>query len=450
MAHCRKIAAGWLLFIAAWWLAVAWISRQAAPWAIESTDPAFAAGLAWTYVGLWSVAVVQASNRRAMGYRALAVTLSCALGLAILEAPAMAGLMDYSRTRAALTGDWNGPATDFVLDHELSFRRPPGARWSGWPRSNMAQVFNLSVRSAYRQTFSTDARGFRNAAAAGWADIAMIGDSYVEGAYVSDEETVAVRLHELTDREVVNLGVSGYGTLQELKVLERYALPLGPRTVAWFFFEGNDLDDDQSFEDAMAYEHGVPALPKVPQSWPEKWRHFLDRSFTANLFMQLREEADRFVPNNVDSIGWFRDKDGRLRQFLFFDFYATRQLGAFERERFDVTKAAFRHASEICRQRGIRLVLFYVPIKYRVYGDLCAFPKGSRCTQWHPWDLESQFAAFCRDAGIECVSLTEPMRHAAAAGEVLYAPEDSHWSAAGHAFVAKIVKHVVTSNALLQ
>ena len=54
-----------------------------------------------------------------------------------------------------------------------------------------------------------------------------------------------MRLQELTGRPVANLGVAGYGTLQELKVLEKYALPLEPRLVAWFFFEGNDLDDDQ-------------------------------------------------------------------------------------------------------------------------------------------------------------------------------------------------------------
>ncbi len=31
------------------------------------------------------------------------------------------------------------------------------------------------------------------------------------------------------------------------------------------------------------------------------------------------------------------------------------------------------------------------------------------------------------------------MRRAAAAGKVLYAPEDSHWNAEGHRFVAELV-----------
>jgi hypothetical protein len=149
--------------------------------------------------------------------------------------------------------------------------------------------------------------------------------------------------------------------------------------------------------------------------------------------------SDRLVPNGIDSFGWFRDRDGAEHRFYFFDFYATRTLGDYERERFETTKTAFRQGAEIARQHGMTLVVFYIPIKFRVYGDLCTFPAGSPCPRWHPWDLEARFAAFCHDAGIPFVSLTEPMHRAAQAGEVLYAPEDSHWSAAGHRFVAREV-----------
>ncbi len=428
----------WLLSIAAFWAAAGWLGRRTEPWAIQLTSPAFAAAVAWTYAGTWSVAVLCSRQRRVALFRAVAVTLAMGLGVVILEVSAIAGWIDYGRLRGALTGDWNGPAVDFVEDHEFSFRRPPHAHWSGRPRSNMAQYFNLPIRSAYRQSFSTDGRGFRNRADLDRADLALIGDSYVEGAYVSDEETVAVRLQELTGRAVVNLGVSGYGSLQELKVLETYALPLKPQMVPWFFFEGNDLDDDQNFENAMAYEQGLPA-PRSSISAPRRWHDFLDRSFTMNVFWQLRETSDWLVPNGIDSFGWFRDRGGADHRFFFFDFYATRTLGDYESARFETTKATLRRGDEIARQRGIKLIVFFVPMKFRVYGDFCRFPAGSPCTRWHPWDLETRLAAFCRNAGIDFVSLTGPMRRAAAAGEVLYAPEDSHWNAAGAAFVARQV-----------
>ena len=48
----------------------------------------------------------------------------------------------------------------------------------------------------------------------------------------------------------------------------------------------------------------------------------------------------------------------------------------------------------------------------------------------------------CRTAGIEFVSLTDPFRRAAGQGEVVYAPEDSHWSADGQLLAAREVARV--------
>ena len=431
-----------LFAAAALWLAVAWLGRQEAAWAIRLTSPACVVALCGTYIAFWAFVIARSREPRRAMFRALAITASALVGVLVLEAPAVAGIIDYSRIRGALTGEWDGPADDFVEDHALSFKRPPHARWSGWPRSNMAQSFNLPLRSTYRQTFSTDSRGFRNSTDMDRADVVLLGDSYVEGAYISDEETAAVRLHELTGQRVANLGVSGYGPQQELRILETYALPLKPHLVAWFFFEGNDFDDDQGYENAMAYEHGVPAPPAPAESRGMRWRALLNRSLTLNAFMQLRQLLDPIVPNAVDSVGWFRDRNGLSHRFYFYDFYATRELGEYERARFESAKATFRRANEICRKQGVKLVVFYVPIKFRVYGSLCTFPPGSPCATWHPWDLESQFAAFCREAGIQYVSVTAAMQAAAAAGDVVYAPEDSHWNAAGHKLVARLIRDV--------
>jgi hypothetical protein len=368
--------------------------------------------------------------------------VSLAVGILVIELSAVFGWMDYGRLRAVATQRWDGPSADFVDDDELSFRRPPNAHWEGNPRSDMAMAFNLPIRAGYTQTFSTDARGFRNRSAMDHADIALIGDSYVEGAYVSDGETAAAQLQGLTGRVVANLGVSGYGPLQELVVLERFALPLAPRMIAWFFFEGNDLDDDERFEGFLAYRRGVRSAP-VPEPWGDRWRRVVGRSLTMNAFIELRQVLEPVIPNAVDSFGWFRDGAGTRRRMYFYDFYATRTFGDYERERFETTKSTFVRAQAICRAHGVRLLVVYVPIKFRVYGDLCAYPPGSRCLRWKPWDLEARFEDFCRSSDIDCLSLTGPMHQAAADGAVLYAPEDSHWSPAGQAFVAKLLSRVV-------
>ena len=433
----RAVAFASPLAAIAWWGATAWLARQPVPWALRLTNPAFAVGLLLTY-GAAAVLIVHAArNRRATLFGVAAATMSCGVGLLLLDGVAAANLIDYRPIRSAIAGS-EGPDVAFVADQELLYRRASNVRWTGRPQTDMESYFNLPSLATRPLTFSTDRNGFRNLADVEQADIALIGDWYIEGSSVSDRETAAVRLQELTGQRVANLGVSGYGSLQELKVLEKYAVSLHPKMVAWFFFEGNDLDDDQTFENGMMQPgpNASPApAPPAPVSY--RWRGFVDRSFTHNAFLQLRAMTGWLVPNGIDSFGWFGDRSGVTHRFYFYDFYATRAFGNYERWRFERTRAAFRRGLEICRQHHIRLVVFYIPIKFRVYGDLCRFPAGSPCRQWKPWDLEAQFAEFCRTAGIELVSLTGPMHRAAAAGEVVYAPDDSHWNAEGQRFVAE-------------
>jgi hypothetical protein len=96
----------------------------------------------------------------------------------------------------------------------------------------------------------------------------LIGDSYVQGDYVSDDQTTASLLEQRLGRPVANLGVAGYGIAQELVVLRRDALRLAPRIVIWFLFEGNDLYNGQDFENmrlALREAGGATAWPGHPE-----------------------------------------------------------------------------------------------------------------------------------------------------------------------------------------
>ena len=109
-----------------------------------------------------------------------------------------------------------------------------------------------------------------------------------------------------------------------------------------------------------------------------------------NGYDQLRSLTDWLVPNRVNTYGWFRDHDGIMQQLYFYDFYATRPIGQYERDRLRTTERTLARAAELCRTNGIACTVYYVPIKFRVYGTLCTFPPNSPCRNWHPWDLEAQ------------------------------------------------------------
>ena len=418
------------------WGAAAWLARDLRPWSANLTGIVFGIALILTYLCLWCVAITLSRKPRLMLLRAMSTTFVLSALLAIVEIPAALGLLDYSYQLGKLSGDWTGPEAIFTTDLDLGFGRPLHVRWEGRPRSDMAVYWNLPARAPHCQTFTTDSHGFRNTREIERADVALIGDSYVEGSYVSDEETVASVLEDLTGLSVANLGRAGYGTLQEQEVLRRYALPLRPRMVAWFFFEGNDLYNDEEFERIMIYrrEHGG-----YDESEKSTRRPFRKNSFSVYSFRFLRRLFHPIVPNVASTLGWFQDEEG-LQHSMYFYTYAELEFSEYEQGRFARSRETLLDGDQVCRENGCKLVLFFIPMKFRVYGDYCSYPPHSPCAEWQPWDLADRFVDFCRESGLECVDLTVPMRNAAAAGKVLYAPEDSHWNAAGHRFVAELVR----------
>ena len=88
----------------------------------------------------------------------------------------MVGLVSYASLLQATA------ITDaFVLDAELSFRRPSGQSWRGEVPGDVISAWNLPLGTPRQISFTTDARGFRNRLTREQADVVLIGDSYVEG-----------------------------------------------------------------------------------------------------------------------------------------------------------------------------------------------------------------------------------------------------------------------------
>ena len=400
-------------------------------------DGAVGLAVALTFVAALGTVALGAASVRIGRLRAMAVALTLGALLTLAELPALFGYVDYGHLWSVASGEWRGPATSFVSHPVLAWARPPHRSWEGRPRSDMAVAFNLPVRAPREQSFTTDAKGFRNRLDRSHADIALVGDSYVEGAYVSDDETAASGLERLTGWSVANLGRSGYGTLQELEVVRLFALPLHPRAVAWFFFEGNDLYDDDTYENALAYlhEHGRYA---AAQHHALGWSRFSQASLSLNAARLLRRTLDPIVPVGAPSYGLFHGPRGPDVKLYFYKDAALR-FDDYEVQRLAKARRALSEGAALLRANGIALQVVFVPSKFRVYHDRCQFPGGSPCGSWSLWDLEARFQELCSKDGLPLLDLTGPMRAAAGRGEILYAPEDSHWNAEGHRFVAGLL-----------
>jgi hypothetical protein len=85
--------------------------------------------------------------------------------------------------------------------------------------------------------------------------VAVLGDSFIEAFQVPEDQTFCAALErelgqcEFLDGrrvEVLNFGVSGYGTAQELLMLRHYVWPYEPDLVVLAFFAGNDLRNNSA------------------------------------------------------------------------------------------------------------------------------------------------------------------------------------------------------------
>jgi len=126
---------------------------------------------------------------------------------------------------------------------EVPIMQEPDAEL-GW--RNMPGVYRFDARPPIVMTIWPG--GYRATATSRVAratQLLVLGGSFTQGWAVTDGETYADLLqHDLPDREVLNLGTAGYGSLQSLLALERY-LASAPRAPSQIVFGFNDFHQER-------------------------------------------------------------------------------------------------------------------------------------------------------------------------------------------------------------
>jgi hypothetical protein len=120
-------------------------------------------------------------------------------------------------------------------------------------RRNIAHVRGEMIVPEYRHAFTTNSAGLRGAKEyapikpAGTYRIIVLGDSVALGHGVGDEETFAALLERaltpIRPTEVLNLGVSGYGTAEELIQLRHVGLSYQPDLVVLAYFPNDPYNN---------------------------------------------------------------------------------------------------------------------------------------------------------------------------------------------------------------
>jgi len=94
------------------------------------------------------------------------------------------------------------------------------------------------------------------------ARVVVLGDSYVEAMQVDLEETFLSRLERATGAEMIDAGVSGYSTDNELRAFAERDRRFGADVVLLVFFVGNDVLENGA-RLYLENPHGLPPKPWV-------------------------------------------------------------------------------------------------------------------------------------------------------------------------------------------
>ncbi|MDO9119178.1 MAG: SGNH/GDSL hydrolase family protein [Nitrospira sp.] len=379
------------------------------------------------YFVLWALYAFLSGRKQSELRTSFCVTsFTLAICLGALEAPAFFGALDYRRVFSTSMNPVYQRGN--VFDGELLWRRQPHFQL------NMTSIYDgmigqyicLPSIAPVSYNLRYDQHGFRNDQDLETADIAVIGDSFVEGVGIESSGILTTVLQSLEGRTVVNLGSSGYGPQQELVVLKRYATKFHPKTIVWMFYEGNDL------KDVRAYEQGLAGLH-------EELR-YSERAFITNALMTVMRLWRGCVPDEhlKKRYGKIVDKEGRQRKIYFPE--DTRPLHGDRLAALQTASSVLAAAYQYSREEGIRLVLVFAPEHYRVYSGLSTLVEVSDEVKWwsvndFPERLRTVVKSISPD--FEYFDLTPTLRMEAAKGTSLYISNDTHWTAEGHKIVAE-------------
>ena len=369
--------------------------------------------------------------------RVFANVLLAAVSLAAALAAAEAGLRTFfpqPLREAYRAADAGGPITR--RDPEIGWTLKPDLAWT-------------TGSAPWEDGLTTNAAGFRDAPhsgarAPGVYRVVVLGDSFVFGSGVPQEATLTRRLsaHLGPGFEIVNLGVPGYGTDQELLTLRRWGRTLSPDLVLLGFF-WNDV-----MENASDLIYGLPK-PRFTLADGRLVLHppsgFSPPSAFARLdaFLASRSHLWSLLENGLFTAE--RAAAGPAEERPVSVDLSLRSPTPSRAKEFALTFALLGAVRDEAASRGVPFGVFSVPPRFLAEPEV-----GARLLRIYdlPEDAfdEDGFRRVreaCEAGGIPFVDLLPGFRREAAAGARLFQPTGIHWSEAGQDLAARLLAPAV-------
>jgi hypothetical protein len=227
-----------------------------------------------------------------------------------------------------------------------------------------SRYFHTSVDGSWE--FRINAQGFRAdrdfaiEKPAGTVRIATLGDSMTAGYEARQEHIYPAIIERYLQRqgihaEVLNAGVSGFSTAEELVVLEHYLLQFHLDFVVLAFFQ-NDYDDNVK-TGLFALENGEIVATSHSHVPGIRIANFLYR-YTPHAWLNEHSWAYTYLFNAVYDLAKAGLGRASLRKLQESHVLAGAEVARYQN---DLALSLLRRIYEICQEREIRFILIDIP-----------------------------------------------------------------------------------------
>lgn len=343
--------------------------------------------------------------------------------------------------------------------------RPNGQAVHGSEGFSVVRINSLGLRD-HQTTLAKPAGVLR---------IAMLGDSYVEAAQLALDDSVSKVLQRAlaaTGRyEVLNFGVSGYGTAQEYLQLREFGLKFDPDLVVLCVTSGNDIRNNS---EAL---NGTPLLPYF--TLDEHGRLVFDASFRDEPAFQAAVRRSQSPFRNA--IGWLWGRS-RLIGLALTVWRGPKEAPAVPRDphspnepvdpafngdwmiydpdpppawkdAWAVTDQLIVATAELCRSRNVAFAVVLVTNTPQVTDESRRYfaEKYPRLDLDYP---HRRLSALCDAHGIPCLDLVAPfLDHHRKTGRLLHGfgarLGQGHWNEEGHRLAGELIARFLAEAGLL-
>lgn len=325
---------------------------------------------------------------------------------------------------------------------------------------------------------TTDANGFRNQQFLDKYDMLAVGDSFVAGSHVSDDQAWVDLLRKQSGRSIYNLGVSGSGPLVYLNNFITLGRKLQPKIVMVMLYEGNDFRDAPPLPKAG----NTGSAPVAPVDKSTSIGFLAKASPVTKGLRRLTSEvlakigSDNPVPGYAETVGFMPLAVDTPMGMQHYSFDPKRMLYLVEGDEKEFAESSdWKNVRDVLEQfvflskkDGFRLLVVYAPsaphVVMPLVGDGIPTQQLLNFSRFKAKNIqldaeaykkqvlarldseENVWANWCKETGTECVSTTLALREAIVAGRQVYYTYDQHWTPEGNKVTASVLANYLSGD----